>query len=50
MKRPISSPDDGAIAASLERLCDEVATLRQVLDEVLDAVQWANQNHGDSAV
>jgi hypothetical protein len=50
LKRWPHSSDDHAIGASLDRLCDEVATLRQVLDESLDAIQWANQNRGDGAV
>ncbi len=45
MKRtdsPVDSTD--AIAQVLDRLREELAILREVLDEIRDELQWANRN------
>jgi len=39
---------DDAILVTLDRLCEELAVIRQVLDEVRSELQWANQNRPDS--
>lgn len=36
-----------SLAAAVERLCSEITVVRQVLDAILDELQWANQNRRD---
>ena len=36
------------IAAALDRLGQELTVIRQVLDEILNELEWANQNRGDT--
>ena len=45
MKRTASHADSAdAIAQVLGRLCEELAVVREVLDEIRDELQWANRN------
>lgn len=37
-----------AIAAALDRLREELTVVRQVLDEIREELEWANQNRGDT--
>ena len=39
---------DDAAAEALGQLRDELAVVRQVLDEIRSELQWANRNRGDS--
>ena len=39
---------DDAVAEALGQLRDELAVVRQVLDEIRSELQWANRNRGDS--
>ena len=45
MKRSDSQSDSLVeIAAGLNRLCQELAVLRELLNEIRDELQWANRN------
>ena len=49
MSRIRSDTDSNdAIAAALDRLCMELTVVRQVLDEIHEELEWANQNPGDT--
>ena len=39
---------EDSLAAALDRLREELAVVREVLDEIRDELQWANRNQGDS--
>ena len=39
---------DDAVAEALGQLRDELAVVRQVLDEIRSELQWANRNRDDS--
>jgi hypothetical protein len=45
-RRPQSNDND-ALASAIDRLREELAITRQVLDEILNELQWANRNRGD---
>jgi hypothetical protein len=36
---------DDSVAAALDRLREELAVVRQVLDEIHDELQWANRSY-----
>jgi hypothetical protein len=40
--------EDDPVAETLGQLRDELAVVRQVLDELRSELQWANRNRGDS--
>ncbi|NLX98626.1 MAG: hypothetical protein GXY83_20905 [Rhodopirellula sp.] len=40
--------EDDSVAEALGQLRDELAVVRQVLDEIRSELQWANRNRGDS--
>jgi hypothetical protein len=40
--------EDDPVAEALGQLRDELAVVRQVLDEIRSELQWANRNRGDS--
>jgi hypothetical protein len=39
---------DDPVAETLGQLRDELAVVRQMLDEIRSELQWANRNRGDS--
>lgn len=48
MKRASSNASpDGSIAEAIQRMGEELRVVRQVLDEILDELQWANRNDRD---
>ena len=50
MKRSAAHSDPDAIVDALDRLREELAVIRDVLDEIRSELQWANQNGGESGV
>ena len=40
--------EDDLVAETLGQLRDELAVVRQVLDEIRSELQWSNRNRGDS--
>jgi len=39
---------DVPLAAALDRLREELAVVREILDEIRDELQWANRNQGET--
>ena len=39
---------EDSIAAALDRLREELTVVRQVLDEIREELEWANQNRGET--
>jgi len=39
---------DVPLAAALDRLREELAVVREILDEIRDELKWANRNQGDT--
>jgi hypothetical protein len=46
-RRNTPSPDPDAVAEALDRLAQELAVLRDVLDDIHSELQWANRNRPD---
>lgn len=43
-RRRTPTNSDESIAAALDRLREELAVVRQVLDEILEELEWSNRN------
>lgn len=46
-RRRTSTDSDDSIAAALDRLREELAVVRQVLDEIREELEWSNRNPPD---
>jgi hypothetical protein len=46
-RRRTPTDSDESIAAALDRLREELAVVRQVLDEIREELEWSNRNPPD---
>jgi len=50
MKRRQNPDCDDPVAEALDRLTEELAVARQVLDDIYSELQWANRNRPDGEI